>query len=211
MSLESVQKKLTLMMEFKHKLLEFYQAKQPLMKLHAQAQESFLHQWEQDNLRQRGEALLPAIVAARDRVGRLIVEASEIASSYGIPTQLTILPAPLVGGYSQTLNIFEAAIEPQLPHDFELEPRKVIDIVNQTIWAIEQDVEKEQTAKPALNAAKRACSGLAAAFRAVFKTETDKVILKWIIYVALSGAILRYIFGVKFEILAKLLADKVAK
>src|ERR1022692_4670648 len=107
MSVESVQKKLMLMMDFKRKLLEFYQARQPLMDLKATAQDGFLQPWEQEDLRKRGEALIPAIVAARDGVGRLIAEATEIATSYGAPTELTILPAPLIGGYSQTMNMFQ--------------------------------------------------------------------------------------------------------
>ncbi len=39
----------------------------------------------------------------------------------------------LIGGYSQTFNIFEAAIAFDVPLDFELRPQQVFDSVNQTV------------------------------------------------------------------------------
>lgn len=68
-----------------------------------------------------------------------MVEATEIANGYSQPTELKILPPPLIGGYSHTYNIFEAAIAFDLPFDFELLPQQVFDLVNQTVWAIERD------------------------------------------------------------------------
>ena len=119
------------MQEFRQRLFAFYQARQPLLDLKAKSQDMF-SQWDEEDLRRQGEGLLPALTEARDRVGQLMAEATEIANRYGMPTELQILPPPLIGGYGHTMNIFEAAIEFQLPFDFELEPRKVVDLVKQT-------------------------------------------------------------------------------
>ena len=216
MSAEKLRSKLELMVDFRQRLAAFYEARQPLLDLKAKAQNHFLQSSEEEDFRRRGESYLPALVTARDRVGQLISEATEIADSYVLPTELKILPPPLIPGYAQSLNVFQAAIEPQLPFDFELQPSKVLDLVNQTIWAIERDLKSEQDKaleepRPTVAAAKKAGSGIAAAFRAIFRTETARAILKWIIIVGLGGLILRYVFGVKFEIIGKLLLDKVAK
>lgn len=198
------------MQEFRQRLLAFYQARQPLLDLKAKSQDMF-SQWDEEDLRRQGESLLPALTEARDRVGQLMAEATEIANRYGMPTELQILPPPMIGGYGHTMNIFEAAIEFQLPFDFELEPRKVVDLVKQTTWAVERDIKTAQESNLSVATAKRAGQGIASGFRSLFKTETDRVILKWIVFIGLCGLILRYVFGIKFEIIAKLLIDKVAK
>jgi len=204
------------MLEFRQRLADFYEARQPLLDLKTKANDPYSNPWGIDELRRKSESYLPALGRARDRVAQLMVEATDISNGYNQPTELKILPPPLIGGYSQTFNIFEAAIAFDLPFDFELRPQQVFDSVNQTVWAIEREMRAEQEKpqpKPGTTAtlATKAGSAIESAFRAVFKTETDRVILKWIFYVGLAGLVLRFVFGVKFEVLTKLLVDKVTK
>src|SRR5690348_5253091 len=117
MSAEKLQPKLELLVEFRRRLSAFYEARQPLLDLRANAQNHFLQSWEEQEFRRRGEAYLPALNTARDRAAQLISEVTEIANSYVLPAELKVLPPPLIPGYAQSLNVFQAAIEPQLPFD----------------------------------------------------------------------------------------------
>lgn len=216
MSLEGLQRSRETMLDFRQRVSDYYEARQPLLDLKAMVNDSYFQPRGGDVLRRNSESYLPALAKARDRVGQLIAEATKIADGYRQPTQIKILPPPLIPGYSRTYNIFQAAIEIELPFDFQLPQQQVFDLVKQTIWAIEREIREVQEKPPRKlgvteTLAMKAGSGIASGFKAVFKTETDRVILKWIVYVGLAGLVLRFVFGVKLEILAKLLVDKVVK
>lgn len=204
------------MVDFRQRLAAFYEARRRFLDLKAKAQNHFLQSSEEEDFRRRGESYLPALVTARDRVGQLISEATEIADSYVLPTELKIPTSASNCRICPELECFPSRNRASVAVDFELQPSKVFERVNQTIWAIERDLKAEQdkvleVPGPTVAAAKKAASGIAAALRAIFRTETDRAILKWIILVGLGGLILRYVFGVKFEIISNLLLDKVAK
>lgn len=77
--------------------------------------------------------LMTKLMASRREVGRRIPDVMEITSRYPLPTVLKIMPPPLLGGYVSTGNVFQAFIELRLPYDFELDPIRVFDIVDQAV------------------------------------------------------------------------------
>ena len=96
----------------------------------------------QTRLRQGVGDILARLQGSRTKVARRLADATRITDACGIPSQLKLLPPPLIGGYGHTLNIYQAALEEKLPFDFELPVQKVTDVVDQTIFACERLVEE---------------------------------------------------------------------
>ena len=196
------------MQEFRADLQEYLQAKHEFKELKEYADREYMMGYFDVNA---GEAKAREIVNRmqdwRAKVARRLVEATGISTECGIPTQLVIVAPPAIGGaYKHTLSLYNAAIQDELPYGYELPREKLADAVDQTIFACERQVTAAQEGE--LNPPsplKKVPGAVGKGFGALFKTETDKAILKWAIIVLIVVIILR-LLGVPVQKIGEMLS-----
>jgi hypothetical protein len=208
MSSQTAKRNAEFMTNFKTSMQDFLKAKQMLKELKTFVERSAgMGFYNENDVNSRGQELLSLYAEARQKVAKNITEATRVSDSVGIPTQLRILPPPLIGGYSRTLNVYQASIEEELPFDYEVPITQLGDIIDQTIWACER-VADEELAKEVNppSTLTRVPGALRKGFSSIFKTDIDKAILKWVIIVLIVAVILR-LFGVRIDKIGELIAS----
>ena len=198
------------MLEFKNYMNEFLRAKHELKELKEYAErEAYMMHFDAQRTEERGAEIFKRYQENRTNVARLITEATAISDACGIPTQLTLLPPPLIGGYGRKMNVYQAAIEAQLPFDFELPYQQLTDTVDQTIFACERLIRDQPSAvKEVLQRTPRRMASLVGWF---FPREIQRVIFGWTIVVMMIGLFLRYVLGFHLEDVGKLVTKWVFK
>ena len=143
MKAEEAQENLQTIQAFRADLQEFL-AKQELLQLKAYADRDYtMGHYDPNAVETKGRQIIARMYELRTKVSRRLAEATAITDACGIPSQIKILPPPLLGGYAHTLNIYQAVLEEQLPHDFDLPLQKVADVVEgQTMFACERMVNE---------------------------------------------------------------------
>jgi hypothetical protein len=149
---------------------------------------SMMH-YDHDAVERKKADLIPEYNIARQAVALRLQEATEICDTYRMPHQLKILPAPAFGGYVHTMNVFKAFIEEDLPGGLELEPQKVIDLIDQTIYASERHGQGlEQNPPWRLAGFGRVGKGV---FNFLFRTEAQKSAIGWALIALIVVGVLR--------------------
>lgn len=193
MTVADAQRRLECITAFRQQMMDLLEIKRELLELKAYAERDYMmSHFDTAKVDTKGQALMQRYYDARMKVSRGIAEATEITDSFEIPSRIQILPPPMIGGYSREFNIYQAAIEDELPFKFDLPPLKVMDVIDQTLFASERFVSQVQEAeanKPSVLS--KAPGAVGSAFSALFKTDTDKAILKWCIVVLFVVVILR--------------------
>ncbi len=141
---ERLNQDIRLLHEFRKHLEDFHAKRVKLKQLQENVERNWMMGMDLNTADAIQKDLMSQLMAARREVGRRIHDVMEIIGRYPLPTVLKIFPPPMLGGYVSTLNIFQAFIDLQLPHDFELDPNKVFDLVDQAIWACERDLRQFQ-------------------------------------------------------------------
>ena len=212
MSAKKLREELEFMGEFKRRVLAFYEARQPLLDMRRERDEMTMTftVFHQEEFKRRSDEILPVLIRARENVARVIPEATAIVDRCDIPSQVKIFPPPTFGGLIQTLNIFEAVIEPELPHDFNLEPHMVFDVIDKTMWECERRL-KTAGRLDVRGKAARLALGFISFLAAIFKSETDRAIVKWVIIIGLIAFVLRYALGIPLENIGKVVFSWLSK
>ena len=195
------------MQEFRADLQQFLQAKRELKQLKEYADRDYMMgHFDPTAVETKGHEILIRLQDWRMKVARRLAEATTITDACGIPSQIKILPPPLIPGYSQTLNIYQAALEETLPFDFELRVQKVADVVDQTVFASERLVQKaRQLEIDPPSPMTRMPGAFSKGFGFFFKTDFDRSLVKWLIVILIVGLILRFVFGLPLEKLGQII------
>jgi hypothetical protein len=117
----------------------------------------------------------------------------------------------MIGGYARKFNIYQAALEEELPFKYELPPMKLMDVLDQTIFASERlvtEIQQEESNRP--SPLVKVPGAVAKGISSIFKTETDKAILKWAIIILVAVVILR-LLGVPVQKVGELVASWLTK
>ena len=195
------------MQEFRADLQQFLGVKRELQELKGYADRDYMMgHFDGNAVEAKGRDILVRLQDWRTKVARRLADATSITDACGIPSQIKILPPPLIPGYSHTLNIYQAVLEEKLPFDFELPVQKVADVVDQTIFACERLVEdvSEQKINPP-SPLKRVPGAVSKGFGFFFKTDFDRSLVKWLVVILLVGLILRFVFGLPLEKLGQII------
>ena len=116
--------------------------------------------------------------AARKEVASRLREATEICLTYALPYMLKITPPPATGGYIHDKNVFHALIDDDLPYGYQLNPQKVIDIIDQAIIASEFAAQNPPPKRPWY----KVCGDvIGKVWNALFRTELQKSIFGWLL------------------------------
>ena len=205
------------MNEFRADLQEFLLAKREFAELKAYADRDYMMgHFDPNAVEAKGREIMARYQEWRTRVARRLADATSITDACGIPSQIKILPPPLLGGFTHTLNIYQAVLEEKLPYDFELPVQKVADVVDQTVFACERLVEEvkkqEITAPSSLEKVPGAVSkGVSKGFGFFFKTDFDRSLVKWLVVILLVGSILRFVFGLPLEKIGEMIIKAIEK
>src|ERR1035437_906910 len=152
MTVAEAEAHLQTMLDFRADLQDFLQAKREFLELKAYADRDYMMgHFDQNAVETRGREIMGRLLEWRTKVARRLADATRITDACGIPSQIKILPPPLIGGYSHTLNIYQAVLEDTLPYDFDLPVQKVADVVDQTVFACERllsEVKKQDIDPP---------------------------------------------------------------
>ena len=212
MTVAEAQRRLEYITAFRQQMMAFLDAKREILELKSYAERDYaMSHFDPNRVEAKGRELANRYYELRQTVARGIAEATEITHSFAIPSQIQIMPPRLIGGYSHTLNLYQAAIEEELPHHYELSPIKVMDVIDQTVFASERlikEVSEAEANKPSVIS--KAPGAVGRGFTAIFKTDTDKAIIKWAIIVLVLAAILR-LFGLPLNKVGGLIVQWFAK
>ncbi len=195
------------MLDFRADLQEFLHAKRQFLELRAYANGDYMSgHFDSNAVETRGREIMARLQEWRTKVARRLSDATGITDACGIPSQIKILPPPLIGGYSHTLNIYQAVLEDALPYDYDLPLQKVADVVDQTVFACERLLSKakEQKIDPPSPLTK-VPGAVYKGFGFFFKTDFDRSLVKWLVVILLVGLILRFVFGLPLEQLGQIL------
>jgi hypothetical protein len=195
------------MLDFRADLQEFLQAKRQLLELKAYAdRDHMMGHFDSNAVETRGREIMERLLEWRTTVARRLADATGITDACGIPSQIKILPPPRIGGYSHTLNIYQAVLEDSLPYDYDLPLQKVADVVDQTVFACERllsEVKRQEMDPPSPLA--KVPGAVSRGFGFFFKTDFDRSLVKWLVVILLVGLILRYVFGLPLEQLGQII------
>ena len=212
MTVADAQRRLDHITAFRQQMMEFLELKHKLSELKAYAERDYaMSHYDPNQVESKGQELAQRYFDARMKISRGLAEATEITDACGIPSAIQILPPPLLGGYARKFNLYQAAIEEELPFNFELAPLKIMDVIDQTVFASERLVAKAQDGefnKP--SPLSKAPGAVGRGFSAIFKTDTDKAIIKWPIIILVVAAILR-LFGLPLNKVGELIVQWFAK
>jgi hypothetical protein len=212
MTVAEAERRLETIAAFRQQMMDFLDVKRELLELKAYAERDYaMSHFDPNKMESKGQVLTQRYYDARMKISRGLAEATEITDDCGVPSQIQILPPPMIGGYARKFNLYQAAIEEQLPFDFELAPLKIMDVIDQTVFASERlvrEIAQAEATKP--SALSKAPSAVGRGFSAMFKTDTDKAIIKWAIIVLVLAAILR-LFGLPLNKVGELIVQWFAK
>jgi hypothetical protein len=201
MTVAEAEANLETMRDFRADLQEFLQAKRQFLELKAYAERDYtMGHFDSNAVEARGREIMARVLEWRAKVARQLADATGITDACGIPSQIKILPPPLIGGYSPTLNIYQAVLEDALPYDYDLPLQKVADVVDQAVFACERLLSKarEQEIRPPSPLTK-VPGAVYRGFGFFFKTDFDRSLVKWLVVILLVGLILRFVFGLPLE------------
>ena len=136
---------LELMQEFRESMRAFLEARKAIQKVEQEHDERFTDSYAGEQaFESRIQRLQPRYQAARTRVARRIAEATEICTTLGLPTVLTISAPPMFGGGpASSGNVFQAVITENLPFDAQVAPQSVLDLIDQAVFACERVIAKQ--------------------------------------------------------------------
>ena len=135
------------MQDFRARLERFQSHRQNLKQLKEKVEGNWMMGMDLNAAENIQKDLLNQLMAERRDIAKHLHDVTEITGRYPLKTQLVIMPPRLIGGYTSTMNLFEAFIQPQLPHDFEMDPLPVYDVVDQAIWACERELKDASQGK----------------------------------------------------------------
>jgi hypothetical protein len=212
MTVAEAQRRLANIADFRLRMQKFLEVRHELRELKDYAERDYMmSHFDQGKVEAKGQDLLTRYFEARANVARCIAEATETTDSFRIPSQIQIPPPPLVGGYARAFNIYQAALEEELPFKYDLPPMKVMDVLDQTVFASERLVtqaQQEEANRP--SPLVKVPGVLSKGILSIFKTETDKAILKWSVIVLLVVTILRLV-GMPVQKIGELVASWLTK
>lgn len=214
MTVEEAQENLQTIQAFRADLQEFLAAKQEFLQLKAYADRDYMMgHYDPNGVETKGRQIIARMYDLRTKVSRRLAEATAITDACGIPSQIKILPPPLLGGYAHTLNIYQAVLEEQLPHDSNLPLQKVADVVDQTMFACERIVDevRRQESIPAPSKLEKVPGAVSKGFGFFFKTDFDRSLVKWLVVILLVGLILRFVFGLPVEKIGEMIIKALEK
>jgi hypothetical protein len=126
---------------------------------------------------------------ARQEIGRRSDEATELLNRYRLPTVLKVYPPPAFGGLIRTYNVFQAFISLEMEQDARPSLMELCDNIEKAIWRCEKEMQ-ERAAKGLDLSSK--IGAVPRFFRPIlgwlFPTEKHRVVLGWVIIVALVGS-----------------------
>lgn len=108
----------------------------------------------------------------------------------------------MIGGYSRRFNIYQAALEEELPFNFQLPVQKVADVVDQTIFACERAIESQSNnVKETFRQTPKRIASVAGWF---FPSAIQRVVFGWALMALIVGTVLRFVFGFHLEQIGQL-------
>jgi hypothetical protein len=144
---ERLQADIDLLRDFRARLERFQSQRQNLQRLKDKVEGNWMMGMDLNAAENMQRDLLSQLMGERQEIARRLHDVTEITGRYPLRTQLVIRPPALIGGYSSTMNLFEAFIQLQLPHDFQMDPIPVYDVVDQAIWSCERELRDVEPAK----------------------------------------------------------------
>jgi hypothetical protein len=138
---ERLQADINLLKDFRARLERFQSHRHNLKQLKDKVESNWMMGMDLNAAENIQKDVLNQLMAERRDIAKHLHDVTEITGRYPLKTQLVIIPPRLIGGYTSTMNLFEAFIQLQLPHDFQMDPLPVYDVVDQAIWACERELK----------------------------------------------------------------------
>jgi hypothetical protein len=135
-----LQADIDLLRDFRARLERFQSHRQKLQQLKQKVEGNWMMGMDLNAAENVQKDLVNELMSERQEIGKRLHDVKEITDRYPLRTELVIMPPRLIGGYSSKMNLFEAFIQLQLPHDFQMDPIPVYDVVDQAIWACEREL-----------------------------------------------------------------------
>ena len=133
---------ITLLQDFRIYLEQFQSCRARLRELGENVERNWMMGMDINAAQNLRNSLTNQMMAERREIAKHLTEVKDITDRYPLRTELLITPPRLLGGQMSRLNLFEAFIQLQLPHDFVMDPIPVYDVVDQAIWACERQLKE---------------------------------------------------------------------
>lgn len=140
----------------------------------------------------------------RQEISSRLQVVTAICHHHSMPYELIITPPPMLGGYVQSMNVFQAFIELELPHGLEVPPQKVIDLLDQTIYSCE-NVARHAMENPS-SKLKPVGGALSKTYEFLFRSDSQKSALGWGVIALIVAGVLR-LLGFNLADTVKMLFD----
>jgi len=152
-------------------------------------------------------------MTARHNIMRHIEAVTAYCNVNGLATQWTVYPPPAFGGIVRRFNVFEAFIDLNLEEDGRPNLLHITDILNRALLVCERQIKvrAENPPIPVVDSLRMAPYRIGAVFEWFFPSQTQRTILGWLIIGTGILLMLRYIFGLHFEDVGKLVTKWVFK
>lgn len=185
---------INLLNEIGDNLIRYCQLDARLMELRDYAQrDNAMSHFNSQKAESAAQELFNELNRARSEVGRRTHEVTDILYALKISTTWLVHPPPAFGGYIRQFNVFEAFVDYELKRNCRPSITQVTDLLDKGVWALERELQKKK-AEPTVNLApvKRTVGRiLGELYNGLFRTETQKSILGWLLLGLLAVLLLR--------------------